>query len=81
MAGTPSGVTSGQDCSQEQKRPPEGPRCVALARGPLVLTSKPTEVNLGSRGVSGDPSRMGTVPSLSSWATSVPEQSPAGQRP
>lgn len=47
MAGTPSGVRSGQDCSQEQKRPAEGPRCVALDRGPLVVTSETTDVNLG----------------------------------
>ena len=46
-----------------------------------MVTSKTTDVNLGSRGVSGDSSRMGTVPSLSSWATSVLEQAPSGQRP
>ena len=44
----------------------------------LVVTAETSDAHLGGgvqRGHWG-PSRMGTVPSLSSWATVVPEQAP-----
>lgn len=38
-----------------------------------------TDVSLGEQWGQWDSSRMGTVPSLGSWATAVSEQTPTGR--
>lgn len=88
------GLTS--QVGQEWQEPPLGSglgRTVPKSRGDpgraltgewLVVMAETSDANRGVGGVQRGhwgSSRMGTVPSLSSWVTVVPEQAPAGQRP